>query len=82
MTDRDITTLTTFGIRPLIEAINSGKIPDRVFIQRGLKGDNVPELMGLLKSHDIAYKVVPEEKLNRLTRENHQGVFAFLLIAG
>ena len=78
MTDRDNTTLTTFGIRPLIEAINSGKIPDRVFIQRGLKGDNVPELMGLLKSHDIAYKVVPEEKLNRLTRENHQGVFAFL----
>ena len=51
MTDKDTTILTTYGIRPLIEAINSGKVPDRVFIQRGLKGDNVPELMSLLKSH-------------------------------
>ncbi|MDD4819263.1 MAG: 23S rRNA (guanosine(2251)-2'-O)-methyltransferase RlmB [Flavobacteriales bacterium] len=78
MTDKDIMTLTVFGIRPLIEAISSGKIPDRVFIQRGLRGDNVPELMGLMKGNDIAYKVVPEEKLNRLTRDNHQGVFAFM----
>ena len=78
MTDKDTTTLTVFGIRPLIEAISAGKMPDRVFIQRGLRGDNVPELMGLMKENDIAYKVVPEDKLNRLTRENHQGVFAFM----
>ena len=72
------TILTVFGIRPLAEAIIAGKTPDKVFIQRGLRGEGASELMHLLKEHGIAYNVVPEEKLSRLTRENHQGVFAFM----
>lgn len=70
--------LTVFGIRPLMEAVDSGKMPDKVFIQRGLRGEGASELMHMLKERGIAYNVVPEEKLSRLTRENHQGVFAFL----
>lgn len=70
--------LTVFGIRPLIEAVDSGKIPDKIFIQRGLRGEGAAELMHRLKEKGLAYSVVPEEKLARLTRENHQGVFAFL----
>lgn len=78
MTEKNTTTLTVFGIRPLMEAVESGKVPDKVFIQKGLRGENASELMTLLREKDIAYKVVPEEKFARLTRENHQGVFAFL----
>lgn len=78
MTEKYTTTLTVFGIRPLMEAVESGKVPDKVFIQKGLRGENASELMTLLREKDIPYKIVPEEKLARLTRENHQGVFAFL----
>ena len=28
--------MSVFGIRPLMEAVDSGKIPDKIFIQRGL----------------------------------------------
>ncbi len=67
-----------FGIRPLMEAIWAGKGIDKIFIQKGLKGDNSAELLALLREYDLPYNLVPIEKLNRLTRKNHQGVFAFL----
>ena len=67
-----------FGIRPIIEAIHSGKEIDTLFIQKGLKGDTFSELWDLVRLHRVNYKHVPVEKLNRLTRKNHQGVFAFI----
>jgi len=67
-----------FGIRTLIEAIQEGKEIDKVFIQKGLRGDLYMELYELIKSHEVPYSLVPIEKLNRLTRKNHQGVVAFI----
>ena len=67
-----------FGIRPVIEAINEGKTIDKLFIQKGLKGDLFSELWNIVRSKRINYKHVPIEKMNRLTRKNHQGVFAFI----
>lgn len=67
-----------FGLRPIIEAIHSGKEIDTLFIQKGLKGETFSELWELVRSNRINYKHVPVEKLNRLTRKNHQGVFAFI----
>lgn len=67
-----------FGIRTLIEAIQEGKEIDKVFIQKGLRGDLYPELYQLIKDRDIPYSLVPLEKLNRFTRKNHQGVVAFI----
>lgn len=66
------------GTRPVIEAIESGKQIDKVFIQKGLRSNTFLELLPLLKSHDIQYQSVPIEKLNRITRKNHQGVIAFV----
>lgn len=65
-----------FGIRAVIEAINAGKSVDKVFVQQGLKGDLFKELDQLLKENQIATSFVPVEKLNRLSRKNHQGVIA------
>ncbi len=70
--------LFIFGIRTLIEAINEGKEIDKVFIQKGLRGDLYQELYQLIKEREIPYALVPIEKLNRLTRKNHQGVAAFI----
>ena len=67
-----------FGIRPIIEAINSGKTIDKLFIQKGLHNDLFSELWKLVRLRRINYKHVPLEKINRLTRKNHQGVYAFI----
>ncbi|MBT8304516.1 MAG: 23S rRNA (guanosine(2251)-2'-O)-methyltransferase RlmB [Bacteroidia bacterium] len=65
-----------FGIRAVIEAINSGKTIDKVFIQKGLRGELFQELDALLRQNSINSSFVPVEKLNRLTKMNHQGVVA------
>lgn len=65
-----------YGIRAIMEAIQSGKSIDKVFIQKGLKGGLFHELELLIQKHQINVSFVPVEKLNRLTRKNHQGVIA------
>ena len=67
-----------FGIRAVIEAVESGKTIDKLFIQKGLHNDLFAELWKLVREKRINYKHVPLEKINRLTRKNHQGVFAFI----
>ena len=67
-----------FGIRSIIEAIETGKTIDKLFIQKGLHNDLFAELWKLVRLRRINYKHVPIEKINRLTRKNHQGVFAFI----
>ncbi|RSK42074.1 23S rRNA (guanosine(2251)-2'-O)-methyltransferase RlmB [Mangrovimonas spongiae] len=65
-----------FGLRAIIEAIESGKTVDKLFIQKGLQGELYKELHDLVKKENISYSVVPVEKLNRLSHKNHQGVVA------
>lgn len=65
-----------FGIRAILEAIHSGKTVDKLFIQKGLQGDLAKELMQTVRKQNITFTYVPIEKLNRLTRNNHQGVVA------
>ncbi len=67
-----------YGIRPAIEAIKTGKEIERVFIQNGLKGEIFRELFNLIKELNIPFQFVPVEKLNRLSRQNHQGIITFL----
>ncbi|MBN2614906.1 MAG: 23S rRNA (guanosine(2251)-2'-O)-methyltransferase RlmB [Bacteroidales bacterium] len=65
-----------YGTRPLMEAIRSGKEIEKVLLQHGIKTPVFHELMSLLKEHEIPFQWVPVEKLNRITRKNHQGVIA------
>lgn len=65
-----------YGIRAVIEAINSGEAIDKVFMQKGLKGDLFRELEGILRKNGVTTAYVPIEKLNRLSKNNHQGVIA------
>lgn len=67
-----------FGIRPIIEVIKSGKTIDKLFIQEGLHNESFAILWKLVRENRINYKHVPVEKMNRLTKKNHQGVFAFI----
>lgn len=65
-----------FGIRAIIEAINADETIDKVFLQKGLKGSLFTELEALLNKKGINKSYVPIEKLNRLTKGNHQGAVA------
>ncbi|MGB3150183.1 MAG: 23S rRNA (guanosine(2251)-2'-O)-methyltransferase RlmB [Maribacter sp.] len=65
-----------YGIRAVMEAVSANEEIDKVFIQKGLKGDLIKELEGLLRRNEITVSYVPPEKLNRLTKNNHQGVVA------
>ncbi|WP_299102668.1 23S rRNA (guanosine(2251)-2'-O)-methyltransferase RlmB [uncultured Winogradskyella sp.] len=67
---------TIFGIRAIIEAIKSGKTIDKVFMQKGLQGELFKELENIIRAEGINSSYVPVEKLNRLTRGNHQGAVA------
>lgn len=67
-----------FGIKPIIEVIKSGKTIDKLFIQKGLHNESFAILWKLVRENRINYKHVPVEKMNRLTKKNHQGVFAFI----
>ena len=67
---------TIFGIRAVIEAIKSGENIDKIFLQKGLRGELFTELEQLLKKERLNSSYVPIEKLNRLTKKNHQGAVA------
>lgn len=67
-----------FGIRPVIEAIKANKEIDKILLQKGLIGERYKELLDLLKERNISVQYVPYQKLNRVTKKNHQGVIAFV----
>ena len=67
-----------YGIRPVLEAIDAGKEVEKILIQKGLRSDNFSELMNQIKETNIPYQFVPVEKLNRVTRKNHQGIIAYI----
>ena len=67
-----------YGIRAIIETIMSGHDLEKIFIQKGLKGDLIDKLMELVYKTSVPVSIVPKEKLNGLTRKNHQGTVAFI----
>lgn len=69
-------TAEIYGIRSVIEAINSSKDIDKVFIQTGLKGALIGKLESLIRKNKINFSYVPTQKLDRLSKKNHQGVIA------
>jgi 23S rRNA (guanosine2251-2'-O)-methyltransferase len=67
-----------FGLRAVIEAIKAGKQIDRLLVRQGLQGALYHELMTEVKTHNIVYQIVPVERIELVTRKNHQGVLAWL----
>jgi 23S rRNA (guanosine2251-2'-O)-methyltransferase len=65
------------GRQPLIEALESGKPIDKILFQKNITGDIIHEIRILARNQHIPIQLVPVEKLNGLTKANHQGVIAF-----
>lgn len=67
-----------FGIRAVMEAIEAGKDIDKVLVKRELSGELFVELQEQLRRYEIPMQKVPLERIDRITRKNHQGVIAFI----
>lgn len=67
-----------FGRHPVIDAINTGQSVDKIFLQQGTRGEFEKEVRQLSKLHDIPVRVIPKERMNKMTRKNHQGIIAYL----
>lgn len=67
-----------FGIRTVIEAVEAGRQIDKLLVKKDLHGPLAEELMALVREHRIVTQRVPVERLNRITRKNHQGVIAMV----
>ena len=67
-----------FGVRAVIEAIQAGKEIDKILVKKDIQSDLSKELFAVLKGTLIPVQRVPVERINRITRKNHQGVVAFI----
>ena len=67
-----------FGVRAVIEAVDANKEINKIMIQRGMDKVLFKELKEALAGKNYTLQFVPSEKLNRLTKKNHQGVVAFI----
>ena len=67
---------TIFGIRAILEALNSEKPIDKVWLLKGTRSQLFEQLLHKLREKNIAFSFVPVERLNRLSEKNHQGAVA------
>ena len=67
-----------FGLRAVIEAIRPVSRSTGCLMKQGLQGALYHELMIEVRNHNIAYQIVPLERIELVTRKNHQGVLAWL----
>ncbi len=67
-----------FGTRAVIEAIRAKREIEKIFVQAGLNNDLIKELIQVARTSGVPFTFVPQEKLNRLSTKNHQGVICQL----
>ena len=66
------------GARAVIEAIQAGKEIEKILIKKDIKSELSRELFAAVKDTLIPVQRVPVERINRITKKNHQGVIAFI----
>lgn len=67
-----------FGIHPIEEALTSGKEFEKILVQQGNRSEKISEIIKKARLNDFPVQYVPVEKLNRITRKNHQGIIGFV----
>ena len=73
--DNELTKI--FGLRAILEAIESGQEIEKVYLQKEIQGSLAKALQHKINDNNISYSYVPIEKLNKLSKfQNHQGAVA------
>jgi len=66
------------GRKAIIEAIQSGKALDRIYINNKITGEAISTIRNLAAQHGIPVNYVPVEKLNSFNVEGHEGCVALI----
>jgi len=66
-----------YGFQPIMEAMDSGREIEKILILKTMHPSRSNEVKRKASGLKIPFQFVPLEKLNRLTRQNHQGLVAF-----
>lgn len=69
-------TRLVIGFHAVEDLLNSPTTVGKVFINKAADRQKIGVLRQLAKKREIPFQMVPLEKLNRLTKANHQGVIA------
>lgn len=65
------------GRKPVLEALQQGTAIEKIFLLRTATGPEMNTIKHLAKEQNIPMSQVPVEKLNSLTKAQHQGVVAW-----
>jgi 23S rRNA (guanosine2251-2'-O)-methyltransferase len=65
------------GRKPVLEALQNGITVEKIFLLRSATGQEIHEIKHLARDRNIPISQVPVEKLNSMTRAQHQGVIAW-----
>ena len=66
------------GRKAVIEAMESGKALDRIYLHNKVIGDEIGQLRKLASQHGIPVNYVPVEKLNSFNIGDHEGCIAVI----
>jgi 23S rRNA (guanosine2251-2'-O)-methyltransferase len=66
-----------YGKHPLLEALRAGKEFEKILLQNGTSNAELKEVATLARQASIPVQYVPHQKLNNVTRKNHQGMIGF-----
>jgi len=64
------------GRKAVIEAMQSGKQLERIYLQSTVHGEVIDEIKRLAEQHRVPINKVPVEKLNNFNVSNHEGCIA------
>lgn len=67
-----------YGMRPVKEAVATGKEIEKILFKQGLEGDQFRELFAEIQGKGIPYQFVPGERIARYGKGHNQGIVAFL----
>jgi 23S rRNA (guanosine2251-2'-O)-methyltransferase len=65
------------GRKPVLEALQQGATIEKIFLLRSASGSEINDIKKLAKDRNVPLSQVPVEKLNGLTKAQHQGVVAW-----
>lgn len=69
-----------FGTRAVMEAVRAGREIEKIFLQTGLNNDLIKELISVARDNNVPLSFIPQQKLNKLSSKNHQGVICMLSV--
>jgi len=67
-----------YGRHPIMDAIDNGQSIDKIMLSKSVKGEFEKDLRRICKERNIPLHIVPKDRIDSVTRKNHQGVVGFL----